>query len=126
MSLDNITAGYGSVSEYLVPGIPWVYTDTITGSVRYDFPAVTKKLIVKNAGGAAVSVAFTNAGLTGKNNFLLNQNESIELDARVKSIYLTSTNCAVSVYAALTGIRASMCPLITGSFGDGTVLSGVG
>ena len=126
MSLNNVIAGYGSVSEYLVPGIPWVYTEVLTGSTRYDFPQVTKKITVKNSGLSALKVAFTNAGLTGNNNFLLNDKESIELDVRVKSIYLSGVNNTVSVFAALTGIHASQCPLVTGSFGDGTVMTGVG
>jgi hypothetical protein len=78
---------------------------------RIDFPYVTKRLVVRNDGAAAIRVGFSDVGVRGmyenKYYFTLAQNNSLELDFKVSRVYLYSNTAGAgeaTVIAALTSI----------------------
>jgi len=131
MSSNHPKAGPNSVPAYQLSGIPYVTgstggTETITAK-RFDFPYVTRFVAVSNHDGTAnneVRIAFSSEGMTGtpttgqKNYFGVPGGQSINLDVRCKTIYVTTTTgIEWSLCAGLTTINDFEFPVLTGSNG---------
>jgi hypothetical protein len=90
---------------------------------RIDFGFLTRFLFVKNTGAAAtkLAVGFTANGMNPSNGnfFYLAGSESVNVDLRVTSIYLSSSvgTPGYSVVAGLTGIPVQNASILTGSSG---------
>ena len=125
MSLNNPQSSGGSVAEFMSSALPWVTSSIITTSPqRYDFAKITKQITVRNLGGVGSSdlaVGFTRNGVLGSNRFLIPVGSIVEMDVRVKELYLVGVTGGVtaSVYAGLTTAPAHSMPTITGSLWDG-------
>tara|TARA_R110002051_G_scaffold158260_1_gene229661 strand:+ start:943 stop:1407 length:465 start_codon:yes stop_codon:yes gene_type:complete len=74
MSTYNYTPGLGNAASYQVSGKPFVTgaISPVNGTVRIDFPAVTRWVMVRNTGAASAFVGFSEAGVDnaiGADNF---------------------------------------------------------
>jgi hypothetical protein len=121
MALDNPRPGHNSAAEYMLSAIPWVTSSTVNGVQRYDFPQVTKSLVLKHNGGANIKVAFTRAGLT-TNYFEMSPGEAYADDLRVTRLFVSGSSSSVSVIAGLTTIDSRGILILTASNG----IEGVG
>jgi len=135
MGMNDPRIGFNSVTEFMGSGLPWVLSETISNTVvKHSFDKVTKHIKVRNhaADGVYVRLGFTRNGINGVGAnyyYRINGQETLELDARVKEIFLlrdAATDCAVSLYVELVGIDASMMPILTGSIGGTAFWEGVG
>lgn len=136
MSLNSPRSGFNNTSEFQSSGLPWVRTQVISNTVvKYSFPKITKNIVVSNLNTAAANilrVGFTENGVNGVEDnyyFLLGGGMSVELDVRVKELYLLrndSTNITSSVHASLTTIDPIMMPILTGSVGGISYWEGIG
>lgn len=114
--------GYGHVPEYQVSSLPWVtgsVASSITTVQNYEFPYVTSHIHLRNHGSTAqgVRVGFTRAGVTGSNYVLVAGGTNIDLDVRVKSLFILGDGTAstYSLCAGLTMIPSRFAPTLTGS-----------
>ena len=115
MATNHPKAGPNSVPAYQLSGIPYVTgstngTETIAKK-QFDFPYVTR-------------FAFSTEGLDGtpttgqKNYFGIPGGQSVNLDIRCKTVYVTTTTgIEWSLCAGLTTIKAAEFPVLTGSNG---------
>jgi hypothetical protein len=119
MPLDNPKPSVDSVSEYLVSGHPWVTSSLASGIVGHDFNYVTKFIVVKNTttGSNSIRVGFTENGVRGTNYLPLAPNESIAVDLKLRSIYISGSGQTYTVLAGLTGIARRDMQFLTGSIG---------
>ena len=134
-NMDNTRIGYNSVTEFMGSGLPWVITATAGATVtKHSFDKITKHIKISNlaAPGVYLRVGFTNNGVSGVGAnyyYKVNGGTTLELDARVKNIFLlrdASTDALYSIYAELVGIDASMMPILTGSIDGTTFWNGIG
>ena len=134
-NMDNTRIGYNSVTEFMGSGLPWVITATAGAAVtKYSFDKITKHIKISNlaADGVYLRVGFTSNGVSGVGDnyyYKVNGGTTLELDARVKNIFLlrdAATNALYSIYAELVGIDASMMPILTGSIDGTTFWNGIG
>jgi len=113
-------AGLGNVGSFQSSGIPWCsssVTCPASGAAvlanRIDFPYVSRTVVIRNDGAATIRVGFSDAGVRGIENayyFTLAQNNSLELDFKVRSVFLYSDSAGAglaTVVAGLTGIDPS-------------------
>ena len=135
MGMNDPKIGYNSVTEFMGSGLPWVITATAGSTVtKHSFDKITKHIKISNlaAPGVYLRVGFTDNGIraVGSNYYYkVNGGETLELDARVKNVFLlrdASTDALYSIYAELVGIDASMMPILTGSIDGTTFWNGVG
>ena len=119
MSLDNPKPSVDAVSEYLVSGHPWVTSSIASGVVAHDFILVTKFVIVKNTttGSNSIRVGFTENGIKGTNYLPLAPNESVAVDLKLRSIYVSGSGETYTVLAGLTGVGRRELVFLTGSSG---------
>lgn len=112
-----VSPGAGSLSEYMISGIPWVTSSQIPGSIiQINFLNVTSFFTVKNTSLNTIKVAFTQNGFNTGNYFSLSANEVFSGDLRVKSLFLSSsTTSNFELVAGVTSIPASNFPSLTGS-----------
>lgn len=139
--IQNAKPGVGAVGEYQAAGRPWIKTVRIpaasqanlsdlgalaedgVGELRVDFPAVTKRVIIRNISGASVtlhfaSLATTNDGLAAgaansavkntKNYIKIPDGASLDLSIKCRFIFLSKENNGnrdVEVIAELTNIQ---------------------
>ena len=135
MGMNDPKIGYNSVTEFMGSGLPWVITATAGATVtKHSFDKITKHIKISNlaADGVYLRVGFTSNGVNGTTAnyyYKVNGGTTLELDARIKDIFLlrdASTNALYSLYAELVGINASMMPILTGSIDGATFWNGVG
>ena len=119
--------GNNSVAEYMASGLPWVTSSNVSSSVpaEIDFPMVTSNITVRNnavAGTSNLKFGYSANGVKSSNYFLLEPQQDISVDVRVKSIFLLSTSASLvfSVHAGLTTIESRGFPVLTGSAVYGT------
>lgn len=131
MATNHPKAGPNSVPAYQLSGIPYVTGSTngaeTIAKKQFDFPYVTRFVAVSNHDGTAaneVRIAFSTEGLDGtpstgqKNYFGIPGGQSVNLDIRCKTIYVTTTTgIEWSMCAGLTTIHADQFPILTGSNG---------
>ncbi len=118
MSLDNPKPSVDAVSEYLVSGHPWVTSSLASGVVGHDFALVTQFVNVKHTSGSGnIRVGFTENGIRGANYYLLKPNESLQVDVKCKSLYISGSGESYSIIAGLTGISRREMVFLTGSIG---------
>lgn len=115
--MNNNRPGYNSLPDYMVPGVPWVTSSTVSGIVKFEFGTVTRSLTVKNVAGAPnIKVAFTQNGLS-TNYFELQTGESISDQLRVTELYVSGSGNTVSVLAGVTAIPQGYAPILSASRG---------
>lgn len=127
MTLHNPVPGFNFLPAYQAPGLPWVASGTAsnTAPTRFDFPFVSKSIIVSNnsAVGSLLRIGYTADGIAGTRYFLLDGKQIVELPVRVKEIYLQGDagSIAFGLHANLSFIESrQMLPLS----GSGVSLSG--
>ena len=130
MALNNAESGFFAAVEYMVSPLPWVITGSTstTAVVNYSFHKVTKNITVINQGavGKLLRIGFSENGVNGtpENHYiLLDGKETINLDVRVKDLFLradSSNTINFSVYAGLTTINSAQMPTLSGSLPDGS------
>ena len=120
MPLDNPAPGPFSATEFMVSGLPWVSSSNVVNIGTYNFPQVTRDIEVRNGAGAAIKIAFTEAGFTTQHFIPLAASTNWEADVRIKTLYISCSQgiADVTVFAALTGIQARFFPAVTGSNGN--------
>jgi len=127
--------GFNSVTEFMGSGLPWVISSTATATVtKHSFDKVTKHLKISNldAAGVYLRVGFTENGINGVGAnyyYKVNGGQALELDARIKEIFIKSddmTDADYSLYCELTNIDADMMPILTGSLNGSTFWNGIG
>jgi len=135
MGLKDPRVGYNSVNEFMGSGLPWVISNTASSTViKHSFDKITKHIKISNhaALGVYLRVGFTQNGIAGVGNayyYKVNGGDSLEIDARIKDIYVvrdSATDAAYSLYAELTMIDSDMMPVLTGSLGGTAYWNGVG
>ena len=137
MAINNAESGFFAAVEYMVSPLPWVITGSTstTTVVNYSFPKVSKNITVINHGavGKYIRIGFSENGVNGtpENHYImLDGKDTIELDVRVKELFLradSSNTIIFSVYAGLTTISSAQMPTLSGSLPDGAPgWSGVG
>lgn len=121
-SFNTITGpGPGSLSEYMISGIPWVTSSQVpVGILNVNFLNVTSFFTIKNASANTIKVAFTENGFKTGNYFSLASNEVFSGDLRVKTLFLSSSSTSnFELVAGITSIPASNFPNLTGSNNPG-------
>jgi hypothetical protein len=119
------SAGEGHVPAYQVSAVPFVTSSTLAANQtqRIDFGFLTRFLLVKNNTVATtkLAVGFTANGMKPAmgNFFILSGSESMNVDIRVTSVYLSSSQGlpGYSLIAGLTGIPTVNAAILTGSSG---------
>ena len=118
MPLDNPKPSVDAVSEYLVSGHPWVTSSSANGVVGWNFPLVASYFNVKHISGSGnIRVGFTPNGVLGTNYYLLKPNESIAVNIKCKSLYVSGSGESYSIMAGLTGVQKRDMVFLTGSMG---------
>ena len=136
MGLNHPSAGINYAIEFQVSGLPFVTSSTVpaaaNGCQRIDFPNVSKFIEITNnaTAGNYLRVGFSRNGVcTTGWHYLLDGGKSIQVDVRVKELYLagnTTTN-NVAVFAGLTNVPSRFMQQLTGTLADGsTGWTGVG
>lgn len=133
MSFIYPPSGQANVTEFMVSSLPYLTSSSTTlgGIVEVGFQNFTKFVVVKNAstGSEVLAVGVTRNGVIGSNHVKLSAGESLSVDWRLKSLWLSGssgTTISFSVVAGLTGIDASRYPPITGSAHASGSYSGIG
>jgi hypothetical protein len=105
--------GVNHTAEYQASGVPWVTGSlVVTGVQKIEFPNVTRFFKVSNRGGTAVSVGFTEAGITGDHGFTVRNGETEHFELRVRDIWISGSGGTVDILGGLTAIsRRSYQPL---------------
>lgn len=128
MSSNIYSVGLNHVGAYQVSGTPFFETQllnpTIDESIRFQFPKVTKRIIVRTATSQPVRVHFvpwlssdpgfpeyTADASTNNNYFSVDINAPMEFNVKCKEVFVSSPNAGVSndfitVFAELTNIPA--------------------
>jgi hypothetical protein len=117
------SVGLSHVGAYQVSGIPYITGSTLPSvsdsSLRFEFPTVTKSLIVRTNDTVDVRVHFapytasfgyTDGAATDGNYIVLSGSGQVELDVKCKEVFISSpsaTTETVEIYAELTNIPAS-------------------
>ena len=123
MPLNNPQAGPNFTAEYSVSPIPWLTASTVVNTVKtHEFDYLTKYVTVKNTNNTSstgdLDVAFTYNGFTTSHFIRLIPGESIDLDLRLRRIFVSSSVAtSYTMLAGMTGIPSRMLPFITGSDG---------
>ena len=122
MTLQIPIPGFGATAEYQVPGLPFATASNATNTAKsIDFPFVTRTITISNAGssGQYLYVGFTKNGVNGGNHFELNGGAVVQLELRVKQLWvLAPTAVNFSLLAGLTAIPSSQMLTLTGSTGS--------
>ena len=128
MSSNIYSVGLNHVGAYQVSGTPFFETQllnsTIDQSIRFQFPKVTKRIIVKNTSSHTVRAHFvpwlpsdpgfpeyTADASTNNNYFSINSGEVMEFNVKCKEVFVSSSNVGgnndfITVFAELTNIPA--------------------
>ena len=117
------SVGLNHVGAYQVSGIPWISGSALptvaTESLRFQFPTVTKSLIVRTNDTVDVRIHFApytasfgyaDGALTNNNYVILSGPGEIQLETKCKEVFISSpaaTTQTVEIYAELTNIPAS-------------------
>jgi len=113
--------GLGNVASYQASGKPFVSASVhVPGSGstagttaephELNFPYITRTLVVRNDSSNDIRVGFSRHGIRGgesKSYFTLGEDVSLEMEFKVKSVFLLSdgaTAATCTVVAGLTGI----------------------
>lgn len=111
---------------YQISGIPFVQEGNAADGVQSEikFPYVTKFIYIKARGAGALGVGFSELGVSGSNRFTLEDNESVTLDLRTRSLWIqgVSGSAQYELVAGLTSIGHDQYLDYTGSAG----FSGIG
>ncbi len=132
MSLGNPNSGIGSVAEFQSSALPWVTSSVAPAAgspVRFDFPKVTKFIMVSNRDATfsnSLSIAFTRNGIIsgtggmGQQKYILQGGQFQTFELRVKELFLQGETGTppYSVCAGLTNINSSNMPALTGTLSD--------
>lgn len=125
MSSNIYSVGLNHVGAYQVSGTPFFETQlldpTPDTSIRFQFPKVTKRIIVKNTSSHTVRAhfvpwtngefGFTTDASTNNNYFSINSGEVMEFNVKCKEVFVSSSNAGgnndfITVFAELTNIPA--------------------
>lgn len=91
---------------------------------------MTSRVIVRNhaSAGTGLRVGFTVNGTTGSNFFLVDGAQQLDVDVRIKNIYVLGNGASptFSIFAELTTVPARFFPTLTGSNALSGSWSGVG
>jgi hypothetical protein len=125
----EITPGLNNVGSYQVSGRPFAYTgDTTASASVVSFPEVTRWVIIKNNHGSqSVKVAFSLAGLTGTEYFVLAAGaETQRLEVKISELHFVATGAGteISITAGITNVAVKSCATAAGPSWSGSV--GVG
>jgi len=130
MALNNPSPGFFSVNEFQASPLPWAVNATTSGTdvARYQLQRVSKNLVLVNHAsvGTYLRLGFTENGVNGlgSSSFLLvDGKDSIELDVRIKELYVraaASGSVNYSMYVGLTTIMSTQMPMLSGSLSDGS------
>lgn len=119
-------AGPNFVPAYQISGIPFVQEGNASDGVQAEikFPYVTKFIYIKARGAGTLGVGFSESGLSGSNRITLEDNESVTLDLRTRSLWVqgVSGSAQYELVAGLTSIGYDQYLDYTGSAG----FSGIG
>lgn len=125
MPLDNPKGGIGYAVEFQSSALPWVTSSiSLTAPERFDFPKITRFITVYNRSTTStdvLAIGFTRNGVSASgstnNRFLLNGNQQVTFEVRVKELYLMSHvgTPPYSIFAGLTNIDSTHMPVLTGS-----------
>ncbi len=100
--------GLRNVGSYQVAGTPYLTASNLSNEEKqFEFPNVTKKIVVENTGSNDVYLYF----LAAPNDMLiLPTTKKIEMDVKCVSLYVSSSQgdpTGVQIYAELTNIPTS-------------------
>lgn len=126
MSLNNPRPGYSFAPEYQVAATAWLTSSVAVNgtATRYSFPNVTRFITVLNrdpATSSSLSIGFTELGMSTYNKYVLQGNQSVTLELRIKDVWIKGEGYSppFSMCAGLTNIDRSMMPTLTGSLWQG-------
>ena len=120
MAIYNYKSGLGNAASYEVSGAPFVTgSDTLNGTMKISFPAVTKELSFSVEAGDTINVHFHEDALA-LNQYIIKgaaaDISSTTLNVKCKEIYITTTGATkFRVFASLTGIAPVEMFDLTGS-----------
>lgn len=125
MSSNFYSVGLSHVGAYQVSGTPYITGSSLpavnTESLRFEFPNVTKRIIIKTDCNHGIRVHWApytasfgySQGAQANNNFIIiDSDHSVEFDVKCKEVFISAVNNgdsahSVQVYAELTNIPAS-------------------
>jgi glucan biosynthesis protein len=110
--------GLGNAGSYKVPGRPWLSSGVAPGNasapVQLSFPSISKFITINNNHNSnSLRVAFSIAGMSGDNHFVILPGQIVTLDVRVIEMYIRSDVVGAGTYsvvAGLTSIRSTELP----------------
>ena len=120
MAIYNYKAGIGNTASYQASGTPFVTgSDNLNGTMRIQFPAVTKELSFSVEDGKTINVYF-HEDATTFNQYIIkgaaDDVSSTTLNVKCKEVYVTTSGVTkFRVFASLTGIDPVQMPPLTGS-----------
>lgn len=116
MSSFTYTVGLNNVGSYQVSGRPFAITPS---STTVEFPYVTSWVKIINSGSVDRTIAFSQLGLTGTENFVVPGESSTEpLHLKITELYLDAAT-DISIVAGLTNIPVER---VNSLAGDGTIV----
>ena len=120
MSIYQYKAGLQNAASYQSSGTPFVTgSDNLNGTMKIDFPTVTKSLSFSVQAGDTINVHF-HPDATTFNQYIITGGaadaSSTTLDVKCNQVYVTTGGSTkFRVYASLTGIEAKEMFELTGS-----------
>lgn len=121
MALNTPSPGPNSAFEYLVSGIPWVTSSTVTTSAtkEHELPSVCSTIHARCVSGSAgaLLLGFTTAGVSGTNRISIAAGTSVSLPIRTKTIVVGALGgtATYELCVGLTTILAKDYPKYSGS-----------
>lgn len=114
--------GWGSVTAYAIPGIPFLFTGTSGGvASKIAFPLVTKYIEVKNTsanGSTQLAVGFSKNGVeSGSQYITLAEGEEKRFDVRVTEVWVLGATGTPTFDISAGLSSASLTSPLTGSSG---------
>lgn len=138
----NYRSGLSTAGAYQVAGIPYmsasIATIPVSGGTPYQvsFPSVTKWIIIENKGAADLRVGYSANGVKGasENAYFIvpasgstgNTLSRVELNVRVKDIYLLSDAGSTTSAQIAAGLTPVSTEELTGTINNWSGSSGVG
>jgi len=114
MAANYFRPGLGNVGSYQSSGIPFLSSSIVVPAVagtpiEIQFPYITRTLVVRNDDGGAMRVGFSANGVSATENnyyFTLVKDASLEMDFKVKSLFLISETAGVGSATVIAGLTS--------------------
>jgi len=107
MSTNIYGSGLRNVGSYQVAGAPYLSASTISGQAIFDFPNVTKRVVVHNNGSNPLQFYFRSTGVNNATSIYVAAGMKVDIDVKCTKLYLyaaPASSTTAQVAAELTNI----------------------